>query len=180
MGLAIVHGVVTSHGGAIVVESRLGQGATFTIYLPRLPDAPLSASRPEAPLPRGQERLLVVEDDETLARLAQVQLTDLGYTVGICTSSGEALALFQADPQAFDLVLTDQTMPHMTGDVLAQELRRLRPELPIILLTGYNPLIDAAKARALGIDAFLLKPLEIHELAQAIRQVLAQRRVSCP
>jgi signal transduction histidine kinase/CheY-like chemotaxis protein len=177
MGLAIVHGVVTSHGGVIVAESRLGQGVTFTIYLPRLPDAPLSASRPETPLPRGQERLLVVEDDETLARLAQVQLTELGYTVSVCTSSGEALALFQADPQAFDLVLTDQTMPHMTGDVLAQELRLLRPELPIILLTGYNPLIDAAKARALGIDAFLLKPLEIHELAQAIRQVLAQRRV---
>ena len=174
MGLAIVHGAVTSHGGAIVAESSLGQGATFTIYLPRLPDAPRSASRPEVPLSRGQERLLVVEDDETLADLAQLQLTELGYAVRVCTSSGEALALFQADPQAFDLVLTDQTMPHMTGDVLAQELRRLRPELPIILLTGYNPLIDAAKARALGIDAFLLKPIEIHELAQAIRQVLAQ------
>jgi CheY-like chemotaxis protein len=177
MGLAIVHGVVSSHGGAIVAESRLGQGATFTIYLPRLPDAPLSTSSSETPLPPGQERLLVVEDDEALARLAQVQLTELGYAVRVCTSSGEALALFQAGPQAFDLVLTDQTMPHMTGDVLAQELRRLRPDLPIILLTGYNPLIDAAKARALGIDAFLLKPLEIHELAQAIRQVLAQRRV---
>jgi CheY-like chemotaxis protein len=175
MGLAIVHGVVSSHGGAIVAESRLGQGATFTIYLPRLPDAPLSASSPEMSLPRGQERLLVVEDDETLARLAQVQLTELGYVVRVCTSSGEALTLLQADPQAFDLVLTDQTMPHMTGDVLAQELRRLRPELPIILLTGYNPLVDAEKARALGIDAFLLKPLELHELAQAIRQVLAQR-----
>jgi signal transduction histidine kinase/ActR/RegA family two-component response regulator len=180
MGLAIAHGVVTSHGGAIIAESRLGQGATFTIYLPRLPDAPLPASSPEAPLPRGQERLLVVEDDEALAQLAQVQLTELGYTVSVCTSSGEALALFQADPQAFDLVLTDQTMPHMTGDVLAQELRRLRPELPIILLTGYNPLIDAAKARALGIDAFLLKPIGSHELAQAIRQVLAQRQVECP
>jgi PAS domain S-box-containing protein len=177
MGLAIVHGVVTSHGGAIVAESRLGQGTTFTIYLPRLPDAPLAASSPEMSLPRGQEHLLVVEDDETLARLAQVQLTELGYAVRVCTSSGEALALLQADPQAFDLVLTDQTMPHMTGDVLAQELRRLRPELPIILLTGYNPLIDAAKARALGINAFLLKPLELHELAKAIRQVLEQRQV---
>jgi PAS domain S-box-containing protein len=177
MGLAIVHGVVVGHGGAIVAESRLGQGTTFTIYLPRLPDAPLTVSSPEMPLPQGQERLLVVEDDEALARLAQVQLTELGYAVSVCTSSGEALALFQADPQAFDLVLTDQTMPHMTGDVLAQELRRRRPELPIILLTGYNPLIDAAKARALGIDAFLLKPVGLHELAQAIRQVLAQRQV---
>jgi PAS domain S-box-containing protein len=175
MGLAIAHGVVSSHGGAMLAESRPGQGTTLTIYLPRLPDAPASASLPAAPLPRGQERLLVVEDDEALARLAQTQLTELGYTVHVCTSSVEALTLFQADPQAFDLVLTDQTMPHMTGNVLTQKLRRLRPELPIILVTGYNPLMDAATARALGIDAFLLKPFEIHELAQIIRQVLEQR-----
>jgi PAS domain S-box-containing protein len=178
MGLAIVHGVVTGHGGDIVVSNHLGQGGTFTIYLPRLsPDAPPSAPSPEASLPRGQERLLVVDDEEILARLAQIQLTELGYAVRMCTSSREALALFQADPHAFDLVLTDQTMPHMTGNVLAQELRRLRPGLPIILFTGYSPLIDEATVRALGIDAFVLKPFEIDELAQTIRQVLTRRQV---
>lgn len=123
---------------------------------------------------------MVVEDDFALARVTQVQLTGLGYTVRVCTSSIEALALFQADRQAFDLVLTDQTMPHMTGDVLTQELRRLRPELPIILLTGYSPLVDASKARALGIDAFLLKPFSTHELAQTIREVFRQHQAPHP
>jgi len=94
----------------------------------------------------------------------------------VYTSSGEALSHFQADPQAFDLVLTDQTMPYMTGEVFAQALRRLRPDLPIILLTGCSPLIDAAKAQALGNDAFLLKPTNIYKLAQTIQQVLIQRR----
>ena len=94
----------------------------------------------------------------------------------VCTSSGEALSIFQANPRAFDLVLTDQTMPYMTGEVLAQSLRRLRPDVPIILLTGYSPLIDAAKAQAFGIDAFLLKPAHINELAQTIQEVLIQRR----
>ena len=108
---------------------------------------------------------MVVEDAAALARLVQAQLTGLGYAVRVCTSSSEALTLFQADPQAFDLVLTDQTMPHMTGEVLAQALRRLRPELPIILCTGYSPLIDAEQAQALGLDAFLLKPFNLQALA---------------
>jgi PAS domain S-box-containing protein len=180
MGLAIVHGIITSHGGAITAASTPGQGTTLTIYLPQLarPLLPVAPSSPLAlaPPPRGNERLLVVEDDIALVRLAEEQLSALGYAVRVCSSSGEALTLFQADPQAFDLVLTDQTMPHMTGDVLAQEMRRLRPELPLILISGYSPLIDAARVQALGIDAFLLKPLSLHELAQTIRQVLAQRR----
>ena len=180
MGLAIVHGVITSHGGAISAASVPGQGTTFTIYLSRLASATLSAG-PSSPLtlappPRGNERLLVVEDDVALARLAEKQLSGLGYIVRVCTSSGEALTHFQADLQAFDLVLTDQTMPYMTGDVLAQEMRRLRPDLPIILISGYSPLIDAARVQALDIDAFLLKPLSLHELAQTIRQVLTKRR----
>jgi PAS domain S-box-containing protein len=176
MGLAIVHGIVTSHGGATTVASTPGQGSTFTVYLPRLADTAVADPAAVMPLPQGQERLLVVEDDTTLARLLQIQLTSLGYTVQVYTSSREALAAFQTSPPAVDLVLTDQTMPYMTGETLVQELRRLRPELPIILFTGYSPLIDAAKARALGIDAFLLKPLNTYDLAQTIRHVLEQRR----
>jgi CheY-like chemotaxis protein len=181
MGLAIAHGIITSYSGAILAESTPGEGTSFTIYMPRYASVTLPApSSPAASPPPGQGRLLVVEDDSVLARLAHDQLTALGYTVRVCTSSGEALTIFQAEPQAFDLVLTDQTMAYMTGDVLAQELRRLRPELPIILCTGYSPLIDAARAEALGIDAFLLKPLNIHELAQTIQQVFTQRREQHP
>ena len=179
MGLAIVHGIVTSHGGATTVASTPGQGSTFTIYLPRLADTAVSDPASVMPLPQGQERLLVVEDDTTLARLLQTQLSSLGYSVQVYTSSREALAAFQTSPPpAVDLVLTDQTMPYMTGETLVQELQRLRPELPIILFTGYSPLIDAAKARALGIDAFLLKPLNTYDLAQTIRHVLEKRRTS--
>jgi PAS domain S-box-containing protein len=177
MGLAIAHGIITSHGGAIVAASTPGRGATFTIYLPKLANAGSSVpSYPTAAPPRGRERLLVVEDDIVLAHLVEAQLKGLGYRVSVYTSSGEALSIFQANPQAFDLVLTDQTMPYMTGEVFAHALRRLRPDLPIILLTGYSPLIDAAKAQALGIDAFLLKPTNLYELAQTIQQVFTQRR----
>lgn len=181
MGLAIAHGIITSASGAILATSTPGEGTTFTLYLPRHASSPPPA--PAAPVAaplQGPGRLLVVEDEGVLAHLAHDQLTSRGYAVRVCTSSGEALTLFQADPQAFDLVLTDQTMPYMTGEVLAHELRRLRPELPIILCTGYSPLIDAARAQALGLDAFLLKPLDFQELAQTIQQVLTQRRAQHP
>jgi PAS domain S-box-containing protein len=181
MGLAIAYGIITSYSGAILAESTPGEGTTFTVYLPRhAPSPPPAPAAPVAAPLQGQGRLLVVEDEAVLAHLAHDQLTSLGYAVRVCTSSGEALTLFQADPQAFDLVLTDQTMPYMTGEVLAQELRRLRPELPIILCTGYSPLIDAARAQALGLDAFLLKPLDFQELAQTIQQVLTQRHAQHP
>ena len=102
-------------------------------------------------------------------------LTRLGYTVTTCTSSEEALKIFQATPHQFDVVITDQTMPQMTGEVLAQAMRQLRPELPIILCTGYSHVMTAEKAQALKFNAFLIKPLTSRELGQAVAQVLAQR-----
>ncbi|GIX47811.1 MAG: hybrid sensor histidine kinase/response regulator [Candidatus Tectimicrobiota bacterium] len=178
MGLAVVHGIVTQYGGAIEVESTPGQGTMFTIYLPLaepLPVAPRPAAA--APLQRGHEHILLVEDEAVLAQLGQELLTRLGYRVTVRTSSLEALEAFRANPQRFDLVLTDQTMPNLTGDRLAQELRRLRPDIPIVLCTGFSAMLTEARARELGIDALLLKPLTAEELSRTLRRVLdASRR----
>jgi CheY-like chemotaxis protein len=130
----------------------------------------------EEPLPCRHERLLFIDDEPALVHLGQAVLTQLGYDVTTCTSSVEALAAFQAAPQRFDLVITDYTMPQMTGDALTRALRRLRPDIPIILETGFSHTIDAEQAAGLGIDAFLLKPWTVREFARTIAQVLAQRR----
>jgi len=174
MGLAVVHGIVTSHGGAITVESAPGQGTTFTVYLPRMVRTMPSTILEEVPLPQGKERILFIDDEEPLARLGQAMLERLGYDVVVCTSSAEALDTFRATPQGFDLVITDHTMPTMTGEVLAREVRGIRPDIPIILCTGFSGTMTAERARALGIDAFVLKPMMIHDLSGVIRQVLGQ------
>jgi PAS domain S-box-containing protein len=175
MGLAVVHGIVTSHGGAITVESAPEQGATFAVYLPRLVAPTTSTVDIEESLPGGCERLLFVDDEVALVHLWQTALEHLGYSVVVCTSSLKALDVFHAAPQSFDLVITDYTMPTMTGEVLAHELRRIRPDIPIILYTGFSDTTVAERARALGIDAFVLKPVRVRDLNLAIRQVLAQR-----
>jgi CheY-like chemotaxis protein len=176
MGLAIVHGIVTSHGGAITVESTPGQGTTFTIYLPRIANtAPTETNAPAQGIHHGKGRILFVDDEEMLAHVGQKLLTHLGYDAVACTSSLDALDTFRAAPQHFDLVITDQTMPAMTGVTLVAELRRIRPDIPIILCTGFSHLINAEKAQALGVDAFVMKPGVTQELAVTIQQVLDQR-----
>jgi CheY-like chemotaxis protein len=175
MGLAVVHGIVTSHGGGLTVESAPGQGTTFAVYLPRLVAPTTSTVNTQEPLPGWHKRLLLVDDEEALVHLWQAALEHLGYSVVVCTRSPEALNVFRAAPQSFDLVITDYTMPALTGEVLAQELRRIRPDIPIILYTGLSDTMTAERARVLGIDAFVLKPLGVHDLNLTIRQVLAQR-----
>ena len=177
IGLSVVHGIVVNHGGTITVQSQVGQGTTFMIYLPCIPWDMLREIQEEEILPYGQGRLLLVDDEPALVRLGYSVLTQLGYDVAAYTSSAEALAAFQAAPHHFDLVITDYTMPQMTGDVLTRALRRLRSDIPIILETGFSHTIDAEQAAALGIDAFLLKPWTVRELARTIAQVLTQRRV---
>jgi signal transduction histidine kinase/ActR/RegA family two-component response regulator len=176
MGLAVVHGIVVSHGGAIVVESQPQVGTTFVIYLPQIDVAVGRDTACESALPMGnKETVLFVDDEEILTLLMQEMLKQLGYDVEVKTSSVEALALFRAAPERFDLVITDQTMPLMSGDALAQELRAIRPDIPIILCTGYSHRIDAEQAAAKGFDAFCMKPLVMHELGVVIRRVLARR-----
>src|SRR5262249_1196075 len=176
LGLAIVHGIVTSHGGAITVESTSGQGTTFSLYLPRLVStAPAAPRAPAEDLPQGKGRLLLVDDEALVTCVGQQLCTHLGYDTVACTSSLEALDIFRAAPQDFDLVITDHTMPAMTGATLVAELRRIRPDIPIILCTGFSPLMNADKAQALGVDAFLMKPVGTHALAVTIHHVLHKR-----
>jgi PAS domain S-box-containing protein len=178
MGLAVVHGIVTHHGGAVTVHSTPGQGTTFHIYLPHVAEGtPTIAALPE-PIVPGKGRVLYVDDDPSLAHLGHAMLTSLGYEVIACISGDEALHVFLQTPQSFDLVITDQTMPHMSGETLVRALRRIRPDIPIILCTGYSSSMDAKKARAQGIEAFLMKPLSIDTLAPTIQRLLARREAS--
>lgn len=173
LGLAVVHGIVTNHGGTITVESTPGEGTTFVIYLPR---CHMSANLPAQALAlTGHERILFVDDEEAVTRVNHLQLTRLGYEVVLCASGQEALELFRAAPERFDLVITDQAIPQMTGETLARELRRIRPDIPIVLCTGFSHVVEAEQAQALGLDAFCMKPLQPHDLGLIIRQVLKRR-----
>jgi CheY-like chemotaxis protein len=172
LGLAVVHGIVASHGGIITAQSAPGQGATFTIYLPRSVETSAAPTEAGQSSPTGQERILLIEDEEMLLHLGQARLEQLGYRVVGYMDSLAALEAFRAAPEHFDLIITDQTMPNMTGEVLAGEVRQLRPDIPIILCTGFSHTMDAEKAQAIGINAFCLKPIAIHDLAVMIRRVL--------
>jgi CheY-like chemotaxis protein/anti-sigma regulatory factor (Ser/Thr protein kinase) len=176
MGLAIVHGIVSGHGGAITVESTVGVGTTFTIYLPCMA-APteFKAHDPETPVPHGKARILLVDDEAMLARVTESMLMRLGYEVEAVLSPSAAIIAFQATPDRFDLIITDQTMPQMTGVQLTAALRQLRPDIPVILCTGFSQTMDAEQAHALGINAFLMKPLSLRELGAAAHDVLAQQ-----
>jgi CheY-like chemotaxis protein len=172
LGLSVVHGIVKSHDGAITVESQAGKGSTLTVYLPRLERKTASETDREASAPTGNERILFVDDEELIVEMAEGMLKGLGYRVVPKTNGREALDLFKADPEAFDLIITDQTMPHMTGVELAREMIGIRGAIPIILATGFSQRVDADSARAAGIRAFVIKPLTRSEIAHTIREVL--------
>jgi PAS domain S-box-containing protein len=177
LGLAVVHGIVRSHGGAIEVQSLPGQGTTFQVMLPAVGKARPQESFKAVALPRGQERILVVEDEPALAKVMKLMLERLGYQVNSQTSSVEALETFrhQLHNNAFDLVITDMTMPSLTGADLAREILKLKPGLPIVLCTGFSEKINAQSAKEIGIQAVLMKPVKVKELAGTIRKVLAER-----
>ncbi len=175
MGLAVVHGIVTTHGGNIFVESAPGIGTKVEVYLPTIRTAIWDVYSSQDPIPSGKESILFVDDEETIVRLGQELLTHLGYSVTVRTSSVDALTLFRNDPQRFDMVITDQTMPTMPGDALSRELLRIRPDLPIILCTGFSHVVSAEKAKAMGIRGYLMKPLAIRDLAPIVRHVLDEQ-----
>jgi CheY-like chemotaxis protein len=176
MGLATVHGIVKSYGGEIWAESELGKGAVFTIYLPitkkRTED---KLYQPEV-LPTGVERILFVDDELPIVNMNSQVLDRLGYQVTAQTSSIKALELFCSKPNDFDLVITDMTMPNMTGDKLAFELMKIRPDIPVILCTGYSKRISDTLAAEIGIKAFAYKPVVTADLAKMIRTVLDEAK----
>jgi PAS domain S-box-containing protein len=178
LGLSVVYGIVKNHRGAISVESEPGKGSTFNIFFPRIEEQFASES-PIDSLPlisRGQEQILLVDDEPALVDMIKQMLEFLGYRVESRTCSLEALKAFQARPDKYDLVITDQTMPNMTGAKLAIELIRLRPDIPIILCTGFSELLTPEKAQEIGIQAVLMKPLAIEALATNVREVLDRNK----
>jgi CheY-like chemotaxis protein len=175
LGLAVVQGIVKTHNGAITSESRPGEGATFHVLLPVIEVEPEAEREPAAGLSMVRERVLLVDDENDLVEIGRLMLERLGYFVSTRTSSIEALELFKSDPGRFQLVITDMTMPNMTGDLLAQNLLKIRPDLPIILCTGYSERMTETRARKMGIRAFVMKPIIIQDLANTIRTVLGNK-----
>lgn len=177
LGLSVVHGIVKSHQGAIVVESLPGEGTTFHVFFPTSGTAAEIPAVVEVPLPRGRERILVVDDEPALAKATKKMLQRLGYLVESRTNGVDALEAVRhrSKEKAFDLVITDMTMPHLTGADLAKELFKLQPDLAILLCTGFNENIDAEIASSLGIQGFLMKPVVFTQLATMVRKVLDEK-----
>jgi PAS domain S-box-containing protein len=174
MGLAVVHGIVQSSGGFINVESEPGKGTTFRVYFPVVAaeQTAEAAGKECGPLPGGTERILVIDDEERIVALQKAVLTRLGYQVTAMTDSRSALALFLSAPEDFDLIVTDQTMPVIPGSELSERIVQARPDMRIILCTGYSSMISEDKARQIGIKRFLMKPVSGTLLARIVREVL--------
>jgi len=174
MGLATVQGIVAQHGGMIKINTVLDQGTTFELYFPSLAGLDLEEEPVEErrAFQRGTEQILFVDDDERLATLGEQLLSTLGYQVSMMTDSAEALKVFTANADHFNLVITDQTMPGLTGIELITEIKKVKADTPTILCTGYSSKVDEDEAARLGISAFMMKPLDLPVLSQTIRQVL--------
>jgi len=173
MGLAVVHGIVKSYGGMVQVESVVGSGTVFRVYLPRVGKGEIAAeSVQEWTLPSGQERILYVDDEASIAEMGKAMLSGMGYRVTTSTNPLEALEEIRSRPGDFDLLITDQTMPKMSGMQLVREVWKIRPELPVILCTGYSSVIGEESAAVQGISHFLMKPLTMRVLTETVRKAL--------
>ena len=172
MGLPVVHGIVTSSGGAISVESKVGAGSIFRAYFPRVEGGAAPNENPSGPIPRGHERVLVVDDERIQAESLREMLKRLGYDVTCETDSVKALELVRARPWEFDVVITDQTMPHMVGTRLAEEAMKIHKGLPVVLCTGYSDRIDERSILGLGIRELVTKPFTLREMASALRRAI--------
>ena len=175
MGLSVIHGIVKRHGGGIRVESELGKGTLFEIYFPALEKKAEEEKEPEGEIKGGSERILFVDDEESMVNLYRQRLERLGYQVKSTTKPLEALEWFRADPDQFDVIITDMTMPRMTGDRLAAEVLKIRPHMPVIICTGYSERMSAKKAEALGVSKYIEKPIDLRNLASSLREVLDEK-----
>jgi CheY-like chemotaxis protein len=177
LGLAVVYGIVKEHRGDIKVESELNEGTTFTVYLPLIakPNDTVSIER-NVNYETGNERILLVDDEKPILQVEKQMLERLGYHVTFRTSGLDALETFAANPKAFDMVISDMSMPHMTGDKLAKKLISIRSDIPIVLCTGFSERIDERNADSIGIKGFLMKPIAKLDLAKIVRRVLDEAK----
>jgi two-component system cell cycle sensor histidine kinase/response regulator CckA len=172
IGLSVVHGIVKSHNGAISVDSEPGKGTIFSIYFPLAGEEAVTETETEEELPTGSEKILLVDDEESIINIERQRLERLGYKVKARTDPRKALELFRSDPDQFDLVITDMTMPHITGDNLLKEILNIRPDIPTILCTGFSERIDEEKAKEIGVRRYIQKPFDKYNLSILVRQVL--------
>ncbi len=178
MGLAIVYGLVKKHDGVLTVTSKVGKGTIAEVLFPIIKGETGDKIEQKRTLPTGTERILFVDDEPSLVKLVNQMLTRLGYDVVARISSLDALELFKAEPDRFDLVITDMAMPHMAGDRFAHELLKIRPDISIILCTGYSERVDEVRSKELGIKAYVMKPLVMSVIAQTIRKVLDEAKAA--
>jgi PAS domain S-box-containing protein len=172
LGLAVVQGIVKSCDGAVTVESEVGKGTAFHVYLPTIKRKLTAENEISTPLPMGSERILFIDDEQPLVEIGKLMLERLGYSVATRTSSIEALELFKADSDRFDLVITDIVMPNMSGDKLAEKIMDIRADIPIVLCTGYSEKFTRRNASEMGIQTLLMKPLVMRDLATVVRQAI--------
>jgi len=172
MGLSIVLGIIKNHGGAIWVDSSLGKDTTFSLLFPMIEGKPVNETETTDKIPRGHETILFVDDEKSITDMTQKMLKRLGYKVETSLKPLQALDLFQSKPDFFDLVITDMTMPQMTGAKLSEKLMKIRSDIPVIICTGHSSLIDEEKAKRLGIAGYVMKPASISTIAKVIRKIL--------
>ena len=172
IGLSVVHGIVKSHSGAISVDSKFGKGTTFSILFPLAEEAAVVEPESADNFPTGNESILIVDDEKAMVDIGRKRLERLGYQVEARTNPLEALELFRTDPGQFDLVITDMTMPHITGDKFVKEILTIRPDIPTILCTGFSEKIDEKKAGEIGIRGYIEKPFDKGKLSRLVREVL--------
>ena len=179
LGLSVVHGIVKEHGGDITVESEAGKGTTFSVLLPVIEAAAEQEAEPLETTPGGNERILFVDDEESILLSEKQTLTNLGYTVEIEKNPLKALETVRSRPGDFDILISDMTMPGMTGDRLAEKVREINPRIPVILCTGYSQRMCEEKAEQMGISAVIMKPALTHEMAEKIRKALDKGKKGC-